>query len=203
MNTTDIVPATAQQEAVIEGQKAAAARGQIEALVVVTPKDIELASEILIALKTEYKRVVERKETFTKPINALVKAVRDHFSPAEKAYSDAESILKRKIATAQRAIEEANHQAMLATQAALAQNNVREAAALSSAIVQSEAPAGITFQERWVWRVVNAALLPRDFLMPDEKKIAEHVKKHGAGANIPGVVVEKDVGIIARTGAQR
>lgn len=183
-----------------EAATATAAARDLETLVVVTPVDIELASGLLVEFKKEYKRIVARKEEITKPLNAALRSVRDLFRPAEDAYASAERILKNKIGAAQLAIHEANRLAAAATQAALAAGNVREAAIVSGQIVGTEAPQGISFREQFVYRIVNASILPREFLVPDERKIREHVQKHGLAANIPGVVVEKSVGVIARTG---
>lgn len=198
-NNTALVTQEVASETQREAQVARQAATQLEGFVVVTPSDIQIASGLLVDFKRELKRVTARKEEITKPLNAALKSIRDLFRPAEEAYSHAEQILKQKISAAQLEIFEANRRAALATQAALAAGDVRQAALVSSAIVSTEAPKGISFREQFTFRIVNAALLPRDFLMPDEPKIRAHVAQHGLGSNIPGVVVEKSIGVAART----
>lgn len=198
MELTTVPPEVASEtrnEALVAQQAAT----QLEAFVVTTPADIEIASGLLVDFKRELKRVTARKEEITKPLNAALRSIRDLFRPAEEAYGHAEQILKQKIGAAQLAIHEANRLAALATHAALAAGDVRQAAIVSSAIVSTEAPKGISFREQFTFRIVNAALLPREFLAPDEPKIRAHVAQHGLAANIPGVVVEKSIGIAART----
>jgi hypothetical protein len=50
---------------------------------------------------------------------------------------------------------------------------------------------GMSLVEEWGYEIVNPALLPREYLMPDLKKIAARVKSMKSEANIPGVKVIK------------
>jgi hypothetical protein len=55
-----------------------------------------------------------------------------------------------------------------------------------------EAPQGIkgaSSRENWQYEITNDALIPREFLMPDTKKIGQFVKNNGAHTKIPGVRV--------------
>lgn len=183
-----------------EAEAANAALVQLRDLDVVTGEQIELASAVLLDVKGEYKRLDERQKAITAPLNAALKGVRDLFRPALSALEEAEVLLKAKIAQAQLAIAEANRRAMEQTQAALHAGDVRAASVASSAIVSTEAPKGLSYRDAWTYRVVDASKLPRDFLMPDVKKIAAHVKANGDKRPIPGVEVVKDVQVVARVG---
>lgn len=195
--STTMVPAQEEvaQEMQREAHVAQQAATQLARFVVETQPQIEIASKLLVDLHDQQKRITSRKEEITKPLNAALKSVRDLFAPAENAYKDAVSILKQKIGAAQLAIRTANEEAMRATQAALAAGDVRTAALTSGAITPTDASKGVAYREEWVFRIVNASLLPRDFLMPDEKRIKEHVSKFGLSSPIPGVHVEKSVGV--------
>lgn len=192
-----------EEETRREAQTAKDVLAQLRDLVVETPEQIEIAGAILVDVKGEYKRLDERLKQITAPMNAALKSVRDLFRPALLALEEAESLLKAKISQAQLAIAETNRRAMEATQAALAAGNVRLAAQASSAIVSTEAPSGVSYRDAWTFRVVDASKLPRDFLMPDMKKIAAHVKVHGDKHPIPGVEVVKDVQVVARATTRR
>ena len=48
---------------------------------------------------------------------------------------------------------------------------------------------GVSFRDDWDFEIENVALLPRDYLVPDEKKIRAVVKTLKAATNIPGVRV--------------
>jgi hypothetical protein len=197
---TEIIPADPQAAAVAheEHHKAAAALAMIEGFVIVTPTDIDAATPLLQHIKGNLNRVIDRKEEITKPLNAALKAVRDLFRPSENALKECERILKLKIATANNNIREANRIAQLATQAALQQGDVLAAAQHSGAIQSTEAPQGLQLRAVFRCRVVNPAMLPREFLMPDEAKIREHVARYGKQHPIPGVEVSEDTQVIAR-----
>lgn len=195
---TVALPVVAQATA-IETDRAKQVLAAIESIEVKTPQHIEMVAPLLLDIKRAGKQITAQKEETTKPLNAELRAIREYYKPAEDAYSKAEAILKGKISKAQQAIMEENQRAAYATQQALAAGQVLQAATLSSAIVNTEAPKGITYREQYTFRIVDEKLLPREFLMPDEKKIREYVAQYGQQHPIPGVVVEKTVGVIART----
>jgi len=196
---TSLVPADVGPEAQGETTRAQQAVAMVASIRVQTTEDIAAVSPLLQQIKGEIKRLEERKKAITKPLNDALKAVRDLFRPAEDALGQAEGHLKTEIGRAQLAIHEANRRAMEATQAALAQNDVRGAALASGSIQATEAPAGISYREVLEFRIVDAAALPRGFLMPDERRIRAYITEHGAKASIPGVVIEKRLSIAARS----
>jgi hypothetical protein len=58
-------------------------------------------------------------------------------------------------------------------------------------VLPTERPkvAGISYREVWKFRVVNDALVPREFLAVDEQKIGGYVRAMKGAAKIPGVEV--------------
>ena len=190
------VEAEAQRESVGAGMALEHIRGM--AAMVRSSEDIAAVSPLLQHIKGDMKRLKERKERITKPLNEALKEIRDFFRPAEQRLEEAEVLLKSAIGAAQKAIYEANRIAQLQTQQALQQGDVRLAAQVSGAIQGTEAPAGLSFRERFTYRVVNAAVIPREFLMPDDKRIKDHVSKHGMANPIPGILVEPEVQVVAR-----
>jgi hypothetical protein len=187
-----------EPEAHNETTRAKQAVELIKSLRVVTQEHILAASPLLQQIKGDMKRLDERKKAITKPLNDALRSVRDLFRPAEQALEEAERHLKTEIGNAQRNIQEANRLAALATQAALQQHDVRAAALASGAIQATEAPQGISYRDRFEFRIVDAAKLPREFLMPDERRIRAYIAEHGERASIPGVAIEKRVAVVAR-----
>lgn len=57
--------------------------------------------------------------------------------------------------------------------------------------------AGITVRKTWAFRIVNASLIPRQYLAVDETKIRGVVRALGAAANIPGVEVFEETSVAA------
>lgn len=58
-------------------------------------------------------------------------------------------------------------------------------------VVQTEAPKvqGVSTRGIWKYEIADAAAVPREYLMPDEKKIGQVVRALKGDANIPGVRV--------------
>ena len=46
---------------------------------------------------------------------------------------------------------------------------------------------GVSFRYEWDFEIVNPAAIPREYLMPDEKKIRGIVRALKGATNIPGV----------------
>jgi len=190
------VAAEAQRESAGAGAALEEIRGM--AAMVRSSEDIAAVSPILQHIKGDMKRLKERKERITRPLNEALKEIRDFFRPAEQRLEEAEVLLKSAIGAAQKAIYEQNRIAQQQTQMALQQGDVRLAAQVSGAIQGTEAPQGLSFRERFSYRVVNAAIIPREFLMPDDKRIKEHVSKYGMANPIPGIAVEPEVQVVAK-----
>jgi hypothetical protein len=57
---------------------------------------------------------------------------------------------------------------------------------------------GLTVREDWKFSIVDAALIPREYLIPDEKKIGGIVRAMKDQANIPGVRVYAEKGVATR-----
>lgn len=58
---------------------------------------------------------------------------------------------------------------------------------------------GLTVREDWKFSIVDAALIPREYLVPDEKKIGRIVRAMKDQTNIPGVRVYAESGVATRT----
>lgn len=183
-----------------ETSSAVLVRNELMDLPVRTNEEIAMASELLVDVKGRYKHLEERLQEITKPLNAALKSARDLFRPAMSAYEEAEQILKQKIGAAHAAIAEANRRAMLEAQAQLAAGDVRAAAVAATSIVERPRVEGVRVQEALTYRVVNALLVPREFLVVDDKKVKAHLAKYGEGAQIPGIVIEKTQQVVAARG---
>lgn len=67
--------------------------------------------------------------------------------------------------------------------------------------VDSEVPKvdGMTTREEWLFEIVDESQIPREFLMPDEKKIRAYVRAMKDKARIPGVKIYKSAIIVRRS----
>lgn len=57
---------------------------------------------------------------------------------------------------------------------------------------------GIGTRELWKFTIVNAAKIPREFLVPDEVKIGQMVRTMKGDTNIPGVETYKETTMVSR-----
>ena len=73
----------------------------------------------------------------------------------------------------------------------VAEANVQTAGALASAAPFVEStltkPSGISTRQVWGFRVVDESLVPREFLMVDEKKLGQYARAMKAGAKVAGI----------------
>lgn len=57
---------------------------------------------------------------------------------------------------------------------------------------------GQAVRETWTYEIVDATLLPREYLMPDERKLAGVVKVMKASTNVPGIRVIRGEALASR-----
>ncbi len=185
-----------------ETQQAVGALREVKDLVIATPEDIAFAESEALSAKAQWKRIDERRKEITGPMNEALRSANDLFRPSLSAYAELEGLLRQKAEGARREIKRVNEAAMLAAQAALAANNVRQAAIAAAPITAPPATKGMTYHDAWAYRIVDAAILPREFLIPNEKAIKAWVEANGDKNVIPGVAVEKVERSIARPGSR-
>jgi len=61
-----------------------------------------------------------------------------------------------------------------------------------------DAPAGISYRDVWKYRIVNPSLVPDEFWVIEEKRIADRVRSMKGEAQIPGVEVWKERAVAGR-----
>lgn len=193
--TAIVVQGTVQEEATNEAVDASEALVSIRTFEIVDNDTLEFAAEILADVKGKNNRLEEMKHTATQPMNAALKAVRSWFAPAQNHYAEAEAILKNKIATYHRAVE-AKRQAALVKIDDAADSKTITVALLALGAAQKPVTKGVSVTEVWTYEIVDASLLPREFLMADEKKIK--AASVGAGLEIPGVRRFKEARVASR-----
>jgi hypothetical protein len=179
-----------------------------------TNEDYIRASDILLTIKEIRKKIEKTFKPIKQKMDAAKKEVLDQEKAADWPLVEAENYIKPLIAgymaeQERRRKEEENRlreiarkeEEELQLQAALqaeAEGQKEEAEAIISAPVQA-APvvvpktipkvAGVTMVKQWKFRVVDAAKVPRQYLIVDEQKIGAIVRALKDQANIPGVEI--------------
>lgn len=167
----------------------------------VTNQDEYLSGgEFLRTIKKQKEKITDFFKPIKDKINDALKEAREkektHLAPLEKA----EAIIKAKMSRFQQAEEDrarAEAERKRAEMEAEAEKLRKEgkeelAEAVEFAPVLVDAPVkaeGISYRETWKFEIVNPADIPREYTMPDEKKIGALVRSLKQDCTIPGIRV--------------
>lgn len=160
------------------------------------------ATDLLKKIKVVGKMITEKKELITKPLNQALKEARDMFRPIEESCAESESLVKRKMIAYQneqeriRKAELAKIEKKVETGTMKVETAIKKIETVQEVqkSVQGEFGAASTRIIKKV-RITDENLIPREYLVPDMKKI-ETVAK--AGVEIPGVEVYEEKSIAIR-----
>lgn len=160
------------------------------------------ATDMLKQIKVVGKLITEKKELITKPLNQALKEARDMFRPYEETCEETEKIVKQKMVAYQNEQEKKRREELAKIEAKVEKGTMKMETAIKKienvqevqTSVQGSTGAISTRILKKV-RIADESLLPREYLIPDLKKI-EAVAK--AGVEIPGVEVYEEKSIAVR-----
>lgn len=206
---------------VIEG-KYREVMGEVEGISIGTDEDVEIAGYTLKTVKAIQKEVVSTFkpaiEQAHRAHKAIIAAQNKYLNPLNKAEKKIKVAIsnfvmerERKAKEEQRKmLEEARRkaaeEAQKAAEEALDKGDLERAIALEetagdpkgfvipgpAAPTKPKVP-GLVTREDWKYEIVDASLLPREYLMPDERRIRKVVSALKSEAKIPGVRVWKEI----------
>lgn len=158
------------------------------------------AHKALLKKKREMLEALEKADKILKPrVRDYMEAERIKREEAERLAAEKEAEDKRKadeaMAEAAKLEEEGKtEEALEALDKATEIEETREKVAIPEALKTE----GVHTRRNWTYRVINEALIPRDCLSEDSKKINAKIK---AGIReIPGLQIYQDVSVSTRTG---
>ena len=204
-------------EGAIERQAEEARRvlAEARAYTITTPEQFTAAAELLRTVATKARELEEQRKAITRPIDESKKRVMDLFRGPLDSLEAAGTVLRRAIGAFEQEQEERRRQAQREADeaarkererlerqaaAAAAKGQEEKAAAITERAatvvpvhVTADVPkvAGVATREVWEFEVVNAAALPREYLVPDEVKLRKVVSalKGDAATAVPGIRV--------------
>jgi hypothetical protein len=188
--STDL--ATTQRAAQEDAETTEKVLALIKATPITTPELFVQAGEELKEIKGEIKRIESVRDEAVKPLQAVVAVIRGWFATPLARLAEAETIRKGGIAAYLRQREADERAALEAARiAALADDGAASAAALATITAAGPMPkvAGLSSVPVYKFEVTDASLLPREYLMPDEKTIGAKVRGAKGNIQIPGVRV--------------
>lgn len=169
----------------------------VSALKVEKEEDLARATDALVKIKVVGRKIKEKKEEMTKPLNLALKNIRDFFRPVESDFAMAEKIVKDKIITYQnKAEKEASKKTeKIVEKVEEGKISFDKAADKIEAITPDKTvetgTGSVQFRKIKEVRITDEAKIPREYLVPNMVKIK---KVALAGVSISGVeVVEKRV----------
>lgn len=184
---------------------------QAKALEVTTAEDYESAASVLQALTVREKDVEAKKAELWNPLAKLTKSVQALFNPPLKVLDEAKKLVSSKMGTyaqeqrnialaaqarADQEADEARRKLEAKAERAEEQGDFARADVFTSRANSIEAPEieadipkvhGVQLRQRWLFEVTDASLVPREYLMVDERLIRAEVNAKESLAKIPGV----------------
>jgi hypothetical protein len=170
------------------------------AMVIADPHSYENAAETVRLIATYARDIEEKRKTLTRPLDESKRRIMDFFRVPLDRYNSARSVIQTKMmdyrAEERRKAEAARVAAERAAQAErerleeqarieAERGNTAKAIKLAeraettvAAIVAPAIPkvSGIVARELWRFEIVDESKIPREFLMPDERKIGALVR---------------------------
>lgn len=184
----------------------------LSALEVKTQENYEKAVGVLKAAKGMIKVFDGIFDPLIKQANEHVKSIREEKKKHTDRLEQAEKVLRGKVTAyiaeqeRQRRLEQAKRdeeQRRIDKEAAeanefLADVGATQAVAERVAPVQEVEKAGMAFREVWKFEIIQAGLIPREYLAVDEVKIGQMVRAMKDTLTIPGVRIYSEKSAIVR-----
>ena len=187
-----------------------------------------VAGEKLRDIKTKIALIEDTRKSITKPIDDAKSRVMDFFRRPVLLLQEAENNIKKAMLVFQQqeelkrqeaerlarelARKEEERQRKLfekKAEVAAAKGNEEKAAELQQKAAEVYVPVpvlakepvkieGISTKNVWTYEITNADIIPRPYLMPDEKRIGAMVKASNGTLAIPGIRIYQEQIIVAR-----
>lgn len=190
MQTTTIEPVKALTA--IKGQ-ISKLENAASSLTIATTEDYTQAVDLVAQLKDRGSKIKILKESITKPANEILKNARAMFAPVEAQHANAEAIIKTKLLDykRQKDAEAREAEAKIAAKVEAGRMRLDTAEKKLDNIERVENTTRGNVGEVQVRkvkkvRIVDAALLPREYLIPDDVAIRRDAL---GGKTIPGVEI--------------
>lgn len=167
---------------------------QADEIAIVSLEDMKTATAVLSRLNQYADSVQEKKESITNPANALLKAVRLLFKPIEDPCEESIKLLRNKISAYQtkQVAQQRKQEADIALSVSKGKISLDKAMSKIDKIhrpdnkIETEA-GSLRFGETPTVKITDASRIPREYLVPDKKKIFTDLKE---GKEVDGCMLE-------------
>lgn len=198
----------------------------LESFTITSPVEFQQSADLLKLVKSRYNEIESKRKELVKPIDDAKKGLQDFFNPPLLRLKNAEMHIKSAIANWQnqerlRIAEQERRLRELALKeqqridgdaltaateahqkgdSAFAEeilNNVPQVGIPTVINPESKAE-GISMRDNWKYRVTDLTILPKEYMIPDEKLLASIAKAKHDGMKIPGVEFYNEPIVAAR-----
>ena len=69
---------------------------------------------------------------------------------------------------------------------------------IEAPVIETQKIEGVSYRDNWKFEIINPSLIPREFLIPDDKKIGAYVRSLKDSATIPGVKIWNEKTLVSR-----
>lgn len=190
MKDQTTIDLAAPRAAATAAQQQADALGMLLAVRVTTDAEAQGAVDMTRSLREQRRALETERDAQVKPLNAVVKRIRDFFRPPIDALERIETHLKAEVKR-YRDVQAAAQAAAL--QAATSHEEIAEAVA-----VLAPKPDGVVERAVWRWELEDLAQVPREYFVLDEARIGREVRASKGATAIPGIRVVRDSQVIVR-----
>ena len=146
-------------------------------------EDLVSATILLSNLNVMNDRIVTEEERITKPARELIKAEKSRWAVIRGQIEASITHIRTEMSLF-RNLQKIKEQKIADR---VSKGTMKIETAVSKLSTLNQEVAGLKFREMQVLRITNVALLPRQYLVPDEKKILEDLK---SGKPIKGAEIE-------------
>lgn len=139
--------------------------------------------DALIDVKARTKVLSDQQETILKPLREVERAVREWFRAPLDTYRTIENVLKQRVVDYQKTLRQEKQAAIEAA----GREPTPTAMAQLTALAAPPTPAAISFRKTWDFEIVDANLVPREYLLIDTVAIRKVGVATQGRQQIPGV----------------
>jgi len=145
------------------------------------------ANDLLVACKKMFNIAEDRRKFFVKPLQDHVKTINDEFKKLTTPLKEVEGVLKEKLLSYVRVMQETSRKAQEAKQDITKGFLDTPTAIIEKPKVTIDSGLGKSYTKKvWRWEIVNFDEIEREYLILDEKKINGLVRAHTK--NVHGVI---------------
>lgn len=174
--------------AIVQAKDAEASLTFIKSMPVVTNEEYGVAVKLCADVKDRHSAIDEKRKSWVEPLNAVVKDINKTLGVPLNFYAEAETVLKAKIIELNTSRTAEISRLRKESSEASKAGDTEKAEALIAQAEEIEVPKldGLGTGETWMGEVEDEKQIPREYMIPDLKKLKALTKNKKVDPEIPG-----------------